>query len=135
MAASRRAITGRAEEQPSRTKPPPRAPVTPFRRTGSLPPRTFRDLDRGVIHQVPLEPLASEDHDGGQNTVSQDLLEHVTNELELQNFGGSTTIVLGWSPVDVPDPGRPAPTELALEPARPNPFGAGIRTAFSWGSR
>jgi hypothetical protein len=49
----------------------------------------------------------------------------------LGNFGGSSTIVVGWSPVAVPETGGPEPAELSLEPARPNPFGAGIATAFT----
>ncbi|HMB70945.1 MAG TPA: FlgD immunoglobulin-like domain containing protein [bacterium] len=57
--------------------------------------------------------------------------EYVDGVIRLQNFGGSTTLVLGWSPVGVPDAGTPVATELSLEPARPNPFGAGISTAFT----
>jgi hypothetical protein len=49
----------------------------------------------------------------------------------LRNFGGSSTIIAAWSPVGAPEPEAAASTELALEPARPNPFGGGIATAFT----
>jgi hypothetical protein len=49
--------------------------------------------------------------------------------LTAQGFGGpGTSIVVSWGPVSAAP--LPLPSELGLEPGRPNPFGDGIRASF-----